>query len=55
MTNPTTARRSAPQTQTAILMADFALYRLFENLPYEALAGCTVGRALAPAGEAAAS
>ena len=39
------------RAQTAIMMADFALYRLFENLPYEQLAGCTVGRALAGQGQ----
>ncbi len=32
------------RAQTAIMMADFAVYRLFENLPYEHLAGYAVGQ-----------
>ncbi len=31
------------KAQTAILLADDAIYRLFEHLPYEALAGGMVG------------
>ncbi|HEY8966663.1 MAG TPA: MotA/TolQ/ExbB proton channel family protein [Candidatus Methylacidiphilales bacterium] len=31
------------KAQTAIMMADFAIYRLFENIPYEHIAGTIVG------------
>ncbi|SDT91298.1 biopolymer transport protein ExbB [Verrucomicrobium sp. GAS474] len=32
------------KAQTAIMMADFAIYRLFENIPYEHVAGMVVGQ-----------